>query len=406
MKLESHKMLLINTLSAISILALIHCSPKIAPTATSVPVPAQIEKSTAASDWDQLFIRNTGWFGGDGIFAIPMDGAEYRPATDKTKTLFVFSDSVVADTIGETITRKDFAMVHNCVAYLDGSEPDSSKFKFFIHKDANGKPTSLFVPKTPHAQPNEYYWMGDGFVNVEMDSTMYIFAYPVKDTIIPGSFFEFDQLGVNIIAIPKGSKPPFTDQRQLETPFFFPLENWSKVTMGSGVLVNTQWAGAPNPDGYIYILGVGGLNNGLVVARVKPKEFEQFDKWEFSKGPEWTTDYKSAKPVTRLVSNELSMSPMADGRFVLAHQVSGIENDVAVQISKSPAGPFFPLRKVWHCREWESDFDYFSYNAKGFPHLSKPGELLIAYNVNSFDFWKDIPKEPRLCRSRFFRLKL
>ncbi len=367
---------------------------------------AQIAKSSAAPDWDQLFVRNTGWFGGDGLFAIPMDGAEFRPASNKTKTMFLFSDSVVADSVGETIQRKDFVMVHNCIAYLDGSEPDPSKFKFFINKDAQGKPTSLFAPHTPHTKPGEYYWLGDGFVNVEMDSTLYIFAYPVKDTIVPGSFFEFEQTGVHIIAIPKGSKPPFKEQRQLETPFSFPLENWNKATMGSGVLVNTTWAGAPKPDGYLYIFGVGGVNNGLLVARVKPKEFEQFDKWEFSKGAEWTTDYTQTKPVTRSVSNELSMSPMADGRFVLAHQVSGIENDVAIQISTTPAGPFFPMHKVWHCKEWESDLDYFSYNAKGFPHLSKPGELLISYNVNSFDFWKDILKEPRLCRSRFFRLKL
>jgi hypothetical protein len=95
----------------------------------------------------------------------------------------------------------------------------------------------------------------------------------VKDTIVPGSFFEFEQTGVNLIAIPKGSKPPFKEQRQLETPFFFPLENWNKVTMGSGILVNTEWAGAPKPDGYIYVMGVGGQNNGLVIARVKPKEF-------------------------------------------------------------------------------------------------------------------------------------
>ena len=371
-----------------------------------VDTKSQLAKATSAEDWDRLFIRNNGWFGGDGIFAIPMDGLEYKTATEKTKTMFVFSDSVIADTVGETIERKDFSMVHNCIAYLDGSEPDPKKFKFFINKDKEGKPTSLFVPNTPHSGPKDYYWLGDGFVNVDMDSTTYIFAYPVKDTIIPGSFFEFDQLGVNIIAIPKGSKPPFKEQRQLETPFSFPLEKWNKVTMGNGVLVNTSWSGAPKPDGYIYILGTGGVNNGLVVARVKPKEFEQFDKWEFSKGTSWTTNYKETIPVTRQVSNELSMSPMADGRFVLAHQVLGIENEVAIQISKSPAGPFFPMRKVWKCKEWEADFDYFSYNAKGFPHLSKPGELLIAYNVNSFDFWNDILKEPRLCRSRFFRLKL
>jgi hypothetical protein len=402
-----YKNLLINGLCLASLLGVASCSPRTKATATPRTADAgQIAKSVGAPDWDKLFTRNTGWFGGDGLFAIPMDGAEFRPATERTKTMFVFSDSVVADTVGETIKRKDFTMVHNCVAFLDGSEPDSSKFNFFINHDQQGNPTSLFVPNTPHTKPGDYYWLGDGFVNVELDSTLYIFAYPVIDTIIPGSFFEFDQKGVNIIAIPKGSKPPYKEQRQLETPFFFPLENWSKVTMGSGILVNTTWAGAPNPDGYLYILGVGGVDQGLIVARVKPKDFEHFDQWMFANGTEWTSDYRQTKPVTRHVSNEMSLSPMADGRFVLAHQLSGIDDEVAVQVSKSPSGPYFPIRKVWQCKEWTEDLDYFSYNAKGFPHLSKPGELLIAYNVNSFDFWNDIPKEPRLCRSRFFKLKL
>ena len=399
--------LIIKSLSLILLLGFSSCGQQTEQLpAQSSANDGQIGLVTADAAWDKLLTRNSGWFGGDGIFAIPMDGAEFTPATDKTKTMFIFSDSVVADTVGGTIEKKDFKMVHNCVAYLDGSEPDPSKFKFFINKDADGKPTSLFVPNTPNTKPGDYYWMGDGFVNAEMDSTLYIFAYPVKDTIIPGSFFEFEQTGVNLIAIPKGSKPPFKEQRQLETPFFFPLENWNKVTMGSGILVNTEWAGAPKPDGYIYIMGVGGTNQGLVLARVKPKEFEQFEKWEFAKGAGWTTNYLETKPVTRFVSNEMSLSPMPDGRFILAHQYFGMEQDVAVQIAKNPAGPYFPVRKVWHCREWESDLDYFSYNAKGFPHLSKPGELLIAYNVNSMDFWNDIPKEPRLCRPRFFRLKL
>ncbi len=320
------------------------CSHKISAVAAVIRPPEQIDQGAADPDWDKLLTRNAGWFGGDGIFAIPMDGAEYRPASAKTKSLFIFSDSVVADTVGETIQRKDFEMVHNCVAYLDGSEPDPSKFKFFINKDKDGKPTSLFVPNTPNTKKGEYYWLGDGFVNVEMDSTLYIFAYPVIDTIIPGSFFEFDQTGVNIIAIPKGSKPPFKEQRQLETPFFFPLENWNKVTMGSGILVNTTWAGAPKPDGYIYIMGAGGTNNGLVIARVKPKEFEQFDKWEFAAGRNWTTDYRKTTPVTRFVSNEMSLSPMADGRFILAHQFFGMENEVAVaNFKKSRRAP------ISHC---------------------------------------------------------
>ncbi|MCB9263966.1 MAG: hypothetical protein H6558_02960 [Lewinellaceae bacterium] len=88
-------------------------------------------------------------------------------------------------------------------------------------KDEAGAPTSLFEPRTESTQDGEYYWLGDGFVNVDSDSTLYIFAYRVQD-VPTGSFFEFEQTGVSLIAIPPGSEPPFEKQRQLETPFFSP----------------------------------------------------------------------------------------------------------------------------------------------------------------------------------------
>jgi hypothetical protein len=138
--------------------------------------PKQIDRVSGAPEWDKLLTRNAGWFGGDGIFAIPMDGAEFRPATKKTKSLFIFSDSVVADSIGDAIEKKDFVMVHNCIALPRRQRTGPFQFKFYIHKDENGKPTSLFVPNTPNTKKGEYYWLGDGFVNVELDSTLYIFC--------------------------------------------------------------------------------------------------------------------------------------------------------------------------------------------------------------------------------------
>ena len=31
-----------------------------------------------APEWTSLFIRSSGWFGADGIYAIPSDGARYK----------------------------------------------------------------------------------------------------------------------------------------------------------------------------------------------------------------------------------------------------------------------------------------------------------------------------------------
>lgn len=353
MRYFSFNTLSIKSLCLVALCAISACSRKRGKHSATGSSTGQISLVTADPNWDKLLTRNSGWFGGDGIFAIPMDGAEFRPATAKTKTMFLFSDSVVADTVGETIARKDFSMVHNCIAYLDGSEPDprNSNFLSTRIRTANRLPSLCRTLKTASRR---------NITGLATASLMW--KWTARSTFLPtrsstplsrGAFFEFEQKGVNIIAIPKGSKPPFKDQRQISTPFFFPMENWNKATMGSGVMVNTSWAGAPNPDGYLYILGAGGTNVGLVMARVKPKEFEQFDKWEFAKGAEWTTDYTKAVPVTRFASNEMSLSPMADGRFILAHQYFGMDNEVAVQIANKPQGPYFPVKKVWHCKEWE-----------------------------------------------------
>jgi hypothetical protein len=374
--------------------------------------PAQDSQSQAklpavsSPEWDRMFYRKSGWFGGDGIFAIPLDGKESLPAGENTKTLFVFSDSVIGEIDGEEIGGDDYKMIHNLVAYLEGGEPDPDKFEFYWAKDENGKPVSLFEPQTPDSQPGEYYWLGDGFVNVEADSTLYIFAYRIRDAKTD-SFFEFEQLGVSIIAIPHGSSAPFEDQRQLETPFFYPYKDGSgNATFGSGIFVNTASAGAPDPDGYIYVYGVAGIYVQLLAARVKPEDFEKFDAWEFWNGSAWVADMNQAASITNGVSHELSLSPLPDGRYILAHQRFGLTPEVAVQVGKSPVGPFFPAKTVWHCPEVNEDLDFFVYNAKAYPHLSKPGELLISYNVNSYDFFVDILTQPHFCRPRFVRVRL
>ncbi|MCB0551138.1 MAG: DUF4185 domain-containing protein [Phaeodactylibacter sp.] len=362
--------------------------------------------STYAADWNELFFRQSGWFGGDGIFGIPLDGKEYVPAGPQTKTLFIFSDSVIGKTKDGKVKKGDFKMIHNLVALLEGPHPKEESFQFYWPTDEEGAPTSLFVPQTPNTRPGEYYWLGDGFVNTDADSTLYIFAYRVQD-VPTGSFFEFEQTGVSIIAIPPGSEPPFREQRQMDTPLFVSLPDGSaKLTFGSGIFVNTASAGAPDPDGYIYAYGVAGLGLSLYVARTLPASFEEFESWEFWNGEGWVADEKQVKPVTNSVSHELSLSPLPDGRYILAHQRYGMMPEVAVQVAKSPVGPFFPIKEAWSCPEVNEDLDYFVYNAKAYPHLSAPGELLVSYNVNSFDFFVDILNDAQFCRPRFIRLKL
>lgn len=355
-----------------------------------------------APGWTALFKRTSGWFGADGIFTIPLNaGADRSAETDST--LFIFSDTMAGEIVDGKIDHS-YPMVHNSVAYLKGNVPEEKNIKFYFGEENEKKqPSSLFVPTTPPSQSGDYYWMGDGFVNHALNGDTYIFAYRMRN--MDKSDWSFTQVGNVIITLPAGSRPPYKDQRQVETPFLYKgggeADNGS---FGAGIFVNTKDAGAPNADGYVYVYGVKGKEKNLIVARVLPQDFEKFDEWLFWDGHNWIADMHKAAYVTNGVSNELSVSPLADGRYALVFQENGMSDIIGLRLGLSPYGPFGPMIKLWNCKESQHK-NYFAYNAKAHPYLSKPGELLISYNVNAFDFNNEIRENPNLYRPRFIRLK-
>jgi hypothetical protein len=351
-----------------------------------------------APEWTSLFNRTSGWFGADGIFAIPLNGKDNVTADSETESLLIFSDTMVGE-IKDNKLQPGRVMVNNTVAYIKGSKPNEDNISFHWAKNDSGKPISLFSPNTPSAEPGDYYWLGDGFLNTELENTVYVFAYRMRN-MDKSEDWSFKEMGTNLIAIPAGSTPPFADHRQIETPLRF--ENGG---FGAGIFVNTQKAGAPNPDGYIYVYGVRGKEKNLMVARVLPEEFENFNSWRFWDGQNWNTDMEAVAAVTQDVSNELSVSALPDGRYALVFTIKGINPIIGLRLGESPYGPFGPIINIWESSEMKQK-NYITYNAKAHPNLSSPGELLISYNVNAFDFRNEIEANPNLYRPRFIRLKL
>lgn len=351
-----------------------------------------------APEWTALFNRTSGWFGADGIFAIPLNGKDNETAKATTETMLIFSDTMIGE-ISDSTLQPGAVMVNNTVAYLDGSEPKEDKVSFHWDKNEVGKPKTLFIPNTPSAEKGDYYWLGDGFINTEQNNTTYIFAYRMRnlDKTVAWSFKE---MSTDLIALPSGSRPPFKDQRQIVTPLRF-----EDGGFGAGIFVNTKKAGAPDPDGYVYVYGVKGKEKNLMVARVLPEDFEDFSAWRFWDGKHWNEDMQQVASVTQGVSNELSVSVLADGRYALVFQLTGMGPTVALRLGQSPYGPFGPVIELWNCKESQQK-NYITYNAKAHPNLSAPGELLISYNVNAFDFMNELKARPNLYRPRFIRLKL
>lgn len=351
-----------------------------------------------APEWTDMFYRDSGWFGADGIFSIPLN----RSGEEGDSILFIFSDTMIGEPGKHKILREH--LVNNTVAYLKNADPNKEEIKFFYDEQDDGTLKALFVPNTTNAGEQDYYWLGDGFVNHSLNSDIYIFAYRMRN--MDESDWSFTQVGNALIVIPENSRPPFRDHKQIETPFLIKGENESEnASLGAGVFDNTKEAGAPNPDGHIYVYGKKGRDQGVIVARVLPVNFEKFDTWRFWNGEEWSPSMEEAVVVATRVSNELSVSPLDDGRYALVFQVGGMGRKVGLCLGETPHGPFGPIIDLFEATEGERK-NYYTYNAKAHPSLSKSGELIISYNVNAFDYWKEINENPYLYRPRFIRVKI
>ncbi|MEO6814914.1 MAG: hypothetical protein ABI172_13365, partial [Ginsengibacter sp.] len=101
----------------------------------------------AAEDWTKLFIRTSGWFGGDGIFSIPQSGVDSIGAGINDKTLLLFSDSEIGE-IRNGVLSAGWSMINNSVAVVEGNEPLPDKIIFYWNRDSNNKPASVFIPKS------------------------------------------------------------------------------------------------------------------------------------------------------------------------------------------------------------------------------------------------------------------
>ncbi|GGD83145.1 discoidin domain-containing protein [Paenibacillus nasutitermitis] len=344
-----------------------------------------------AQEWTGLFSRYDGWTGADGIFSIPLNGNEAPgSATAPIKTLFLFSDTYVGSVNPVSHARESGGIVNNSVAMLDGSLPDPAAVRFeWAPKTAD---LALFTPKTPAAKamPGSWYWLQDG---IARGNKLYLFPLlMVKDPAQPPGF-QFAIGGVSMVSVPlEADGPRYEIQEQVDTPLYRKLPDGSEMTFAAGIMDNTELAGAPHPDGYIYVYGYKSDTKGvkrLIAARTIPEQLETFQAWRYWNGSAWSTRMEEAATLMDGVSPELSVTPMKEGRwkgkYLLVYEKDSIGGMVTYAVADSPVGPFGPATPLFHTPEPEDGQGIITYNAKAHPHLSGKDELLITYNVNSTD---------------------
>jgi hypothetical protein len=365
--------------------------------------PSYQFSSRTDSAWTALFHRKTpGWTGADGIFAIPLSGTE-APGGSPPKTLFIFSDTFIGRVNAQTGARTNANMIHNSMAVLTGNQPDSSNIRF-LWAGTLGAPRPFFVPSTPRgtASTGSWYWLQDGFRH---GGNVYLFTILVVQDPSGDPGFQFKENGVTLIKIPldTNGEPNVAAHTQRDVPLFHRSGNTTLFFGGAGVLPNTVEAGAPSPDGYLYVYG--RLQFGLAVARILPAQIEDTTAWTYWNGSAWSANIATAASVGD-GGAELSVTPIPNGPLAGKYLMCSapLNGDVFVQVGNTPVGPFGARKNVYHPTETNTALGIYTYNAKIHPSLSPSGsELLLSYNVNTTN-WDANLAEASIYRPRFVRL--
>ncbi len=372
--------------------------------------------------------RTEGWSGADGIYTANLNGTigggiENRP---EQRTVFVFSDTIVGKVNRKTNTRHDTKMVNHSFALLNGNdEPRGDRIEFFYEND--GKTPRL--PIKP-AQEGQWYWLSECFVlNNDAEGTV-LNTFLLRMERRPGNgAFGFHHLGVDLLRIPvRDGQPDFdaatvTEDKtgRLHGVVDEPVSEKESqdrpqgmIFFGTGVLENLKSAGAFEPDGYLYVYGYKDErrhDRRLVVARVLPEEVAQFDRWTYYSGNnQWSGNIRDCATVADGVSTELSVTPIPSGpkagKYALIYTPGTVGSKIALRIGDSPVGPFGEERIIFKESETATlGKGVFAYNAKAHPVLSRSGELVISYNVNSNDDTLAIFREPDIYFPRFVKIR-
>ena len=361
--------------------------------------------SGSAEDWTALFDRSNGWIAGDGIFSFGMDGnSKQGSANERSKTIFVFSDSLIGGVRPDGSYKPGLVMVNHAVAILTGDKPDQEKMQFFHNTNADGRPSNLF---------DRNYWLGDGIV---IDSVMYTTG-AVAD---PKTW---DMTDPWMIEIPIRNEQLQFSETKTKPVALFDQQGSYTVLFGVGICdqgENIYVYGFRDKKGTLF------YRRQLVVSRAPRKTYSDISTWQFWSGSRWSESIadcnRDEAALAEAMSNELSVTKMIggryDGKFVLVYTEGCIGTKLNYAVADAPNAKFSETTTFYVCPEpklfdkeikenYGPKAEVYSYNAKAHPRLSKPGELLVSYNLNTMGLKEgSIFAEKKYGFPRFALLKL
>jgi hypothetical protein len=384
--------------------------------------PRPISAVTPDAEWTAVFNRTEGWTGADAAGSIDLgDG----------RTLWTFGDTWIGK-IRDGKRLPGAWMVNNSIAVhlTDKAAPWRAPDPRDVHfvwgpNGKDGRPTAWAVPLAiagDAASANDWLWCnGGGAVGVTRDGKgrrLIVFFFRVRRNPRGKGVWNFTTVGTCFAVIDNMADPPdrwrpkFYDMRHYRfgtsdarEKRFRPFPDDREFLWGQSASRERNIA---DEAGHIRVFGTlkKGLETSLVLARAPSATIDLLD-FDFFDGIAWQHFFESsARPLASGLVSEFSVDEVTGpvGRtWVLIQSEPLLGKRIFARTARKPEGPWSAPRTIYTVSDVAKSRAYFTYAAKGHLSLSRPGELLVTYLVNSQNFG-DLVSDTTIYRPQFLRV--
>jgi hypothetical protein len=361
-----------------------------------------------AIDWTALVDRTYGWIAGDGIYSFNIEEANpaVKKENKKNKIAFSFADSIIGSVNPDGSYKNDLVMINHCFATLDSDTTHHAKPKLVFHYNTNsrGQPSNLF---------DRQYWLND---SIAINSVLYTTGVVVDVKT-------WTTEGIWLLSIPIRDNQLVFSEYKTKPVELIHRTNGYEVLFGIAICEHGN---------NIYVYGFRNKTSEilytrqLLVAVTDRNNYGNIETWKFWTGKKWSSSIAdcntSEAALTHGISNEISVTKMVggkfDGKFILVYTEGCIGEKLNFAVSDSPFIPFTETTTFYNCPEpklfddevkkkYGTNAHVITYNAKAHPLLSRHGELIVSYNLNTWGLRKGIIfADKKYGFPRFVRLKL
>jgi hypothetical protein len=303
-------------------------------------------------EFTEFFRRTSGWTSGDGALSVPLSDG---------RVLWLFGDSHIDDYDSKTKTTPCLFQVRNVGLIQDTNNPGGAETLI-----GPGPGSRTWFKNSTNA--GEWFWPVCGF---QEGKSVYVYLAALEKTG-KGGMWGFKAREHDYLA-----KLEYPD---LSSIAYQPLPDFNGITFGQGFVKDGE-------DIFAFGIKRHGTASDVFVAKFKAVLPES--EWNFWDGQHWTGNVTNVTPVSHGTSTSVHICKVKD-LFLLTTTAFSVACDQGKEIymatSRSPTGPFSPLKTIYKLDDlYEGHYPFF-YMAIAHPEfINEKNEILVTYSINGYE---------------------